>query len=409
MNKMKRILHLLLILAMFIPVINTTAKEEKNLVNIYLFYSDSCSHCKKEKELLKELEKEYSNIRIYKYEIGEQENSNLLGKISSLLDARVGGVPFTVIGGKHFNGFSEENAKKIFVATIEYYSKYGYKDIVGEYIGNVELPSYKIDKDAITVEDYIKEYGNYVFDLPLIGKIQTKDLALPLIAVVMGLIDGFNPCAMWILLFLISMLIGMNDKKRMLIIGFTFLFTSAFIYFLIMIAWLNVASFLNSVIWIRNLIGTFAVLLGGYNFITTIRKKEDGCNVVNDKKRNKIFDKIKKITTEKSLILALVGVIVLAISVNIVELACSAGLPIIFTEILSLNNFSKLLEIIYIIIYVLFFLIDDLIIFSIAMVTLKLTGISTKYGKISKIVGGLILIVMGILLIFFPNIIMLNF
>jgi len=405
---MKKILYVLLLFIMLIP--NVYAEEEnKNLVNIYLFHSDSCSHCKKEKELLKELEKEYSNIKIYKYEISEGENSKLLGEVSHLLGARVGGVPFTVIGGKYFSGFSEENGKKTFVSTIEYYSKYGYKDVVGEYIGDIELPSYEINEDAISVEEFIKGYGNYIFDLPLIGEIETKDLTLPLIAVVIGLIDGFNPCAMWILLFLISMLIGMKDKKRMFIIGTTFLFTSAFVYFLLMLLWLNVASLLTTVVWIRCLIGITAVILGLYNFVSTIRKKEDGCTVVNDKKRNKIFDKIKKITTEKSLLLALIGVIVLAVSVNIIELACSAGLPLIFTEILSLNDLPRLLEIVYIIIYILFFLIDDLVVFTIAMVTLKLTGLSTKYGKVSKIIGGLILIIMGILLIFFPNIVMLNF
>lgn len=401
---MKKILYILLLFLMFIP--NVYADD--NLVNIYLFHSDSCSHCQKEKELLNELEKEYSNIRIYKYEIGKEENSNLLGEVSNLLDARVGGVPFTIIGGKHFSGFSEENSKKVFIATIEYYSKYGYKDVVGEYIGNIELPSYEINEDAISVEEYIGNYGNYTFKFPLIGEIETQNLTLPLIAVVIGLIDGFNPCAMWILLFLISMLIGMKDKKRMFIIGITFLGTSAFIYFLLMLLWLDVTTILTSVVWIRCLIGLTAIVLGLYNLITSVRKKENGCNVVNDKKRNKIFFKIKKFTTEKSLFLALIGVITLAISVNIIELACSAGLPLIFTEILSLNNLPRIFEIIYIIIYVLFFLMDDLIIFIIAMLTLKVTGISTKYGKISKIVGGLILIIMGILLVFFPNIIMLN-
>ena len=225
----------------------------------------------------------------------------------------------------------------------------------------------------------------------------------------MGLIDGFNPCAMWILLFLISMLIGMKDRNKMFIIGFTFLFTSALVYFILMLFWLDVASILTSVVWIRTIIGIVAITLGLYNLVTTIRKKEDGCSVVDDKKRNKIFTKIKKLTTEKNMLLAVIGVITLAVSVNIIELACSAGLPLIFSEILSLNNLPRTIEIVYIIIYVFFFLLDDLVIFTIAMLTLKLTGISVKYGKISKIVGGLILAIMGILLIFFPDIIMLNF
>ena len=131
--------------------------------------------------------------------------------------------------------------------------------------------------------------------------------------------------------------------------------------------------------------------------------------VVNDKKRNKIFDRIRKFTTEKNFFLALVGVMALAVSVNIVELACSAGLPVMFIEILSLNYLSIFEEILYITIYMLFFLLDDLIIFFIAMTTMQLTGFSTKYGKISKIVGGILLLIMGLLLIFKPEWLMFNF
>lgn len=402
---MKRLLYILILFFMFIP----SVYAEENLVNIYLFHSKDCSHCKAEIKVLNQLEKEYPNIKIYKYEISEEGNSQLLGEITHLLGAKLGGVPFTVIGGKYYTGFSKENGKKTFSATIEYYSKYGYKDVVGEYLTNIKLPTYEIDEEAPPLEEYIKDYGNYKFKLPLIGEIETKNLTLPIIAIVIGFIDGFNPCAMWVLLFLISMLIGMKDKKKMLIIGTTFLFTSAFMYFLLMIVWLDVASLLTSVVWIRTLIGLVAITGGLYNVITTFRKKEDGCNIVDDKKRNKIFDKIKKFTKEKNLLLALLGVITLAISVNIVELACSAGLPLIFTEILSLNNLPRFLEIIYILVYVLFFLLDDLIIFLIAMITFKITGISNKYAKISKIIGGIILFIMGILLIFFPNIVMLNF
>ena len=407
---MKKLLYVIVLFLMFIP--NVFAKED-SIVNIYLFHSYSCPHCKKEIKLLDELEKKYDNIKVYKFELSENNNGNLLGEITRLLDARFGGTQFTFIGEKYFNGFSEKNTKRVFSGAIEYYSKYGYKDVVGEYLNEnkileVEIPTFK-EKTDITIDEYIDEYGNYTFNLPLLGNINTKNLTLPLIAVVIGLIDGFNPCAMWVLLFLISMLIGINDKKKMLILGFSFLFTSALVYFLLMLVWLDASSVLVNVNWIRNTIGLVAVIGGIYNLITEFKEKEEGCNVVNDKKRNKIFDKIKKFTKEKNLFLALIGVITLAISVNIIELACSAGLPLVFTSILSMNNLPKSLELLYLFIYILFFLLDDIIVFTIAMITLKLTGISTKYGKISKIIGGFILVVMGILLIFFPNIVMLNF
>jgi hypothetical protein len=108
-------------------------------------------------------------------------------------------------------------------------------------------------------------------------------------------------------------------------------------------------------------------------------------------------------------LLALVGVIVLAVSVNVMELACSAGLPVMFIEILSMNNLSGVEEAIYIFLYMLFFLIDDLIIFFIAMSTMQVTGFSTKYGKISKLIGGILLLLIGILLILKPEWLMFNF
>jgi len=410
MSNIRKILFALILFMCFVPsALAETIIAHDNIVNIYLFHSDSCGHCKKELILLDELEDKYDNIRIYKYEVSEEKNIKLLGEVTSLLGAKVTGVPFTIIGEKYYSGFSEENSKKKFMATIDYYSRYGYKDVVGEYIGDIELPSYEILEDAISIDEYIKDYGNYKFKLPIIGEINTKDLTLSVIAIVIGLIDGFNPCAMWVLLFLISMLIGMKDKKRMFVIGFTFLLTSALVYFLLMLLWLNISNLLIGVIWIRIIIGLFAIILGLFNFISTIRKKENGCSVVDDKKKNKTFDKIKAFIKEESLFLSLIGVITLAISVNIIELTCSAGLPLIFSEILSLNNLSNAMELLYIIIYILAFLFDDIVIFLIAMITLKLTGFSTKYGRISKILGGIILFIMGILLIFFPNIIMLNF
>lgn len=410
MKYIKKILFLLFICILFIP--SVSADNDKNLVNIYLFYSDTCPHCASEKVLLSELEDEYDNIRIYKYEISDKDNSKLLDEVAGLFDTKVTGVPFTVIGEKVYKGFSYENSKPKFLGTIEYYSDNGYRDIVGEYIGGIELPSYEIkdleDSDN-SADKFIDNYGNHI--ISLFGyKIETKNLALPLVSVLIGFIDGFNPCAMWVLLFLISMLMGMKDKKRMWTLGITFLLTSALIYLLFMVAWLNVATFLTSIGWFRLLLGIVAIggaLFNLYGYFKN--RKTDGCTVVNDKKRNKIFDRIRKFTGEESFFLAIIGVMALAVSVNIVELACSAGLPVMFIEILSVNNLTIIEEIIYIGLYMLFFLLDDLIIFFVAMTSMQLTGFSTKYGKISKLVGGILLMLIGVLLIFKPEWLMFNF
>ena len=401
-----KILFLLVICLLFIP--SVYANDDKNLVNIYMFYSESCPHCTAERELFDELSDKYDNIRIYKYEISKDENSKLYEELASLYDTSATGVPCTFIGEKVYKGFSYENSKKKFMAVINFYSQYGYKDIAGEYIGGIELPSYDID-ESVNMDEYLSNYGSNIISF-LGFNIETKDLALPVVSILIGLVDGFNPCAMWVLLFLISMLIGMKNKKRMWILGITFLLTSAFIYLIFMLAWLNVASLISSISFVRLTIGLIAIggsFLNLYGYFKT--RKTEGCSVVNDNKRKKIFGRIKKFTHEKNLFLAMVGVMALAISVNVIELACSAGLPAMFIEILSVNDLSVVQEFVYIALYMLFFLMDDLIVFFIAMRTMQLTGFSTKYGKLSKLIGGILLFLIGILLIFKPEWLMFNF
>lgn len=412
LNKLKKIFFVMIIFMTGLSLVMASENDnkEKNLVNIYLFYSDTCPHCAKEKELLDEIVDKYDNVRLYKYEIGDEDNSKLLDEVASLYNTTVSGVPFTVIGDKIYKGFSYENSKVKFMGTVDYYSNYGYVDRVGEYIGGIELPSYQINDDDVEITDYIDDYANYKIKVPLLGVVETKNLTLPVISILIGLVDGFNPCAMWVLLFLISMLIGMKDKKKMIILGTTFLLSSALVYLLFMLAWLNVATLLLKVNFVRILIGIIALVGAIFNLVGYIRhRKDNGCDVIDDKKRNRIFERIKKFTHEKNFFLAILGVILLAVSVNIVELACSAGLPVMFTQILSMNNLTIIQEILYIALYMLFFLIDDLVIFFIAVRTMQITGVSTKYGKISKLVGGILLLLIGILLIFKPEWLMFNF
>ena len=192
-------------------------------------------------------------------------------------------------------------------------------------------------------------------------------------------------------------------------IGLSFLVTSALVYFLILISWLNIVAKISTIIWIRNIIAIVALGGGIYNIYRFFKSKDSGCDVVDEKKRKTIFSRIKKFCKEKNIILAVGGACLLAISVNVVELACSAGLPLVFGQLLALNNVSGIQGIYYTLIYVLFFMIDDIVIFAIAMFTTKIAAISTKYNKYSHLIGGLIMVIIGLLLLFKPGILMFNF
>lgn len=394
MKYIKKILFLFIFLLAFTSNIKA---EEK--VNLYLFYGDGCPHCAKEKEFLNNLQKEYTNLEIKTYEVWYSEDNNkLLDKVKNAFKNDSKYVPFTVIGTKVYVGYNDNIASQI-ETTIAYYSKNKARDVVYEIINGIEVGEIK--------EDIITDINK--FKLPFFGDINAKEISLPILAIVIGFIDGFNPCAMWVLLFLISMLLGMKNRKRMWILGLTFLITSALVYLMFMVSWLKIALSISSIGYVRIIIALVALIGGIVNLYSYFKSDDSGCNVVNDKKRKKMFGKIKKLTSERSFILALVGVMGLAISVNIVELACSAGLPLIFTQILAINTLNPLQYWFYIFLYILFFLIDDIVVFTIAMVSFKMTGISTKYNKYSHLIGGVIMVIIGILLIFKPGILMFNF
>lgn len=402
---MKRIIKLCLLLIVLLFPLVVNAKDNK--VTLYLFHGDGCPHCASEIEYLNDIENKYENLEIVKYEVWyNEENSNFLQEVYNAYSITSRGVPTTVIGNTIFMGYSDSTGSKIERA-INYYLENDYIDQI-ERIKNNEFDK----KDLIDhfEEEEKKTDEEMTIDVPILGKINLKKVSLISSAVVIGLVDGFNPCAMWILLFLISVLIGMKNKKRMWALGLTFLITSALVYMLIMLSWIQIAVKITTVIWVRNIIAIIALVGAIINIRSYIKSRKDsGCEVVDDKRRKNIFAKIRKFTSEKSFLLALVGVIGLAVSVNLVELACSAGLPLVFTELLALNNISDSMKFFYTFIYIVFFLLDDLIVFFIAMFTMKITGISTKYNKYSHLIGGIIMLLIGILLIFKPEWLMFQF
>ena len=424
---MKKILKFLIVFAVFL-LLPVGAKADEKVINIHLFYGNGCPHCAAEEEFLSDYLKDRTDVKLYKYEIWyDSHNQELLSKVQKEMGTtNKNGVPFTVIGKKTIVGYADGVTDEQIKDAINYYLNNDYRDYAGEITGKVKKTEVKEDiiKDESKTEDKKENKIEKADDtkdsdqtdenvtVPVLGKINAKKVSLPILAVVLGFVDGFNPCAMWILIFLITMLFNMKDRKKMWILGLTFILTSGIVYLMFMLAWLNLATFISKIAFIRLLIAVIALVVGLiniYKYIDSLKKKDEGCDVVDKKDRKKIMEKIISITHEKKFIIALLGIMVLAASVNIIELMCSIGIPLLFTQILAMNNLSTFSYMIYMFIYIFFFLIDDIVIFVISMVTLKVTGLSTKYTKYSHLVGGIIMLIIGLLLIIKPELLMFNF
>lgn len=390
---MKKVFVFLLFLFIFIPfsvfaISNsyvdkvsdiTNADIDNNKINLYLFHGAECPHCAEEREWLEKITDEYKDyVNIYTYEVWhDKDNSNLMKEVKEKFEVSRDAVPLTIIGEKYYIGFS---------------------DTISSQMEN-------------TIKEYIEiETNNNEIKVPILGTVNIKNVSIPLVAVVLGFIDGFNPCAMWILLFLINLLFGMKDKKKAWILGLTFLFISGLVYFLSMFG-INFVLGIATINWMKILIATFILVAGIFNLRKYLkaRKEEAGCTVVDSKKRKKLITKMHNIIKSKSFVLSLIGIIALATTVNLIEMACSLGFPVVFNELLTVNSVTGIAKVIYLLIYILFYMIDDIVVFAISMFTLEATGITNKYNKLCTLISAIIMIIMGLLLILKPDWLMFNF
>jgi hypothetical protein len=410
---MKKIInYIVIVLVLFIPFI-----VKAKTVDVYFFRGDGCPHCAAEEKFFKSYLKNNKDVVLHEYEVWyNSDNALLFKEVCSLFDRTCSGVPYTIIGDEVIVGFQEDITDEEIKSYINIYRNKDYKDRVKTFIETGEKIEKKVEEKAKEEKkkETKKEDKNSKISFNFLGKkrtIDTKEVSLPVVATILGLVDGFNPCAMWILLFLITMLFNMKNRKKMWILGIIFILTSGLVYLAFMLAWFNIATFVTKMKYIRFIVAIIALVAGILNMNNYIKSlsKDDGCEVVDEKKRKTIINSIIKITSNKKFILAVLGIMLLAASVNLIELMCSIGLPMIFTQVLSMNDLSTFKYVLYMFIYIFCFLLDDIIVFTISMITLKATGISTKYTKYSHLIGGLIMILIGILLIVKPEILMFNF
>lgn len=389
MKKKSNFLFLFIFL-FFTFYISSSFSNNKN-IQVYFFYSNKCGYCAKEKEFLTKIKKKYPNIEIQYLNIQNKNSKELYRLLLKKINIQNIVIPITVIQDKYFIGFS--NATK---ENIEAAIKNGQKN------SSVLIQDILKENNLTNTSEKIKPPKSIIF--PFLGEINIRTLSLPMLSIILGAIDGFNPCAMWALVMLLGFLIGMQNRKKMFFLGFIFIFFSALFYFMFMTAFLNAFLFFSYVKWIKTAIGILAITGGIYYLKTFLFNKKNICKVTSYKnKQKKISKKIFSLTESKKFYLVIFGIILLSFSINLIEIFCSAGLPAIFTQVLSLSSLSFFQYYSYILLYIFIYMLDDLVVFSIALISFEIIGLTSKYSRFSNLIGGMILFFLGILLIFKPT------
>ena len=400
MKILLKILMLLSIVMIPISISASSLEEDEASIVLHYFFSPNCLSCGETSKFLEDYLAENDDIVLLTYNVMEsEENEELFIRVSETYGRNQLIYPYISVGGKDLQGFYEieSDLKKV----VDYYrSNPNYADIVDKILNNQDI----LTEDFLTIDFF---QGRTVI-LPIIGEIELSSFSLFLGAIFIGLIDGFNPCAMWILVFLITLLINMQNKKKMWILGLTFILTSGIIYYLIMMSWLHLVIRVAMIQAFQIAIGILALVFAFFSLKHFWRQhqQDTGCEVTSTESKKRLMIRAKKVINNNNLWLAIIGIAGIAITVNIIELACSAGLPVIYTTMLAYHNLSNFQSAMYILVYVLFFIFDDLLVFTIAVITFKITGISNKYTKYSNLFGGIIMIILGIILIFFPGLLL---
>lgn len=374
------------------------AKAEQYPLTIYVFWAEGCPHCEREIGFTRQWADKEPHVRIHYLEVTRKpENEKAFASIIRYFGIQRPGVPLTVIGERFFLGYDDEaTTGETIKAAAKACLQSTCNDVVRPLLVGTEWEGLR--EPFVGAHDAPKELR-----LPVFGKISVAHVSLPLLTVMLAAVDGFNPCAMWTLVFLISLLIGLRDRFRMWVLGGIFIITSAAVYFLFMAAWLNVLLFLGMLLWIRLLIGMLALGGGGYYLHEYFFNPEAVCKVTAPGARRRVFDKLRALTGERSFLLAVAGITLLAFAVNLVELICSAGIPAVYTQVLALSNLPSWQHYAYLSLYILVFMLDDLIVFFVAMKTLQVTGLTGAYVRHAHAIGGAVLIAIGLMLLFKPE------
>lgn len=262
--------------------------------------------------------------------------------------------------------------------------------------------------DAAFPIDISEEEAEAIMDersipLPLIGTVNADELGIMALTIVVGLVDGFNPCAMWVLLFLLSLLVNLKDRKKMFAIAGVFVLISGIAYFIFMAFWLEVYIFLGVMRPIQIALGLMALVIGTIHVKDFFAFKKGVSLSIPDSAKSKINVHMRKIITAETLWAAILGASVLAVMVNVLEMLCTLGLPTLYTNILESYGYPRWKDYAYIGLYNVAYMFDDSIMVIIAIVTLGKRRLEEKEGRWLKLVSGTLIAGIGLLMLLKPE------
>jgi thiol-disulfide isomerase/thioredoxin len=378
--------------------------DSKKRTILYFFWGKGCPHCEEEKEFLAGLQRAQPSLEIREYEVWyHRENAGLMAAMLQAHGVRPSGVPVTFVDDQLFSGFTPQT-RSVLEEVIKRCSVVPCGDPAERPGRSMHMEQTTMDRPlaAVTTTRPGAEQTDTAVTIPLLGAFDARTSSLPLLTLVIAGMDSFNPCAFFVLLSLLGLLVHARSRNKMFLIGGIFVFFSGLIYFLFMAAWLNLFLVMGHVAVITVIAGCVSVVIAGINIKDFFLFKQGLSLTIPDSAKPKLFDRMRRLMRSTSLVSILIGATVLAIVANSYELLCTAGFPMVYTRILTMNSLSNSAYYLYLVLYNVIYVVPLFIIVLGFTLTLGKRQLTEWQGRVLKLVSGNMMLGLGVILLVNP-------
>jgi glutaredoxin len=355
---------------------------------IELYGRTGCPRCAEARDYLRKLARERPSLQVVEYDV--EHDPRALARLRGAA-ARNGvttaGVPAFLVGDRIIVGFDRASTPARLRTLLDG------GEVLGAENGICDLEGDPCEQAPTEGE----------IDVPLFGHVSARRLGLPLFTIVIGLVDGFNPCATWVLLFLLAMLVNLRSRRRMVVVAGTFVVVSGLVYFAFMAAWLTVFTVLGVSTPVRLVLGAIALFVGAVNVKDFFAFHRGLTLSIPDRAKPGFYARIRAVVHAENLAGALAGIVVVAFLVNLIELLCTAGLPAVYTAVLTSHDLPAWRHYAYLGLYILAYILDDAILVAIGVVTLGKRKLQERGGRWLKLLSGAVMLLLGAALLLRPE------
>ena len=371
--------------------------EPEGGVTFMLFWSTGCPHCAEERdEFLPYIQEKYPELEILSYNVGEQDSIDVLLRAADELGFSPRAIPISVIGDEYYVGYGSLSTSGKFI-----------EGMVERAYAALEDNQTQINQTQINDTNQTAP-SKTIVEIPFIGKVDLEEImeemGIPLSTVVLGLLDGFNPCAFFVLTMLLSFLIYAKSRRKMLLIGLTFVFVSGFVYFLFMTMLFSAIRAINEIRIMAFVGGIIALSIGFINVKDFFFFKKGISLTISEDKKPKLYKRMRNILKSQTTIELLIGTIILAFIANSYELLCTLGLPIVYGNLLDAQQLGMFTSVMYVVLYNIFYILPLLIIVLMFVRSLGGKKMSEETGETLKAISGFMMLGFGVLLLTDPMI-----